>query len=697
MKQITSNNEAVSLMLAATYELSLNSVEELARLLPFVVNQKKLGAGTLGELAIKNLPDTITSAMPLCPRCGSDKTVKNGMTCSGNQRYSCKECDKSFLNTVDSLGNTVTQDAGKWMLFVQNFLKGETIRDNAMMCSISEHTALDWRLRIFEALESLAENVQLSGVIDADDTRVPYNLKGNHGTDFVMPRTSRKRGGQNTHANYHKNQICVLCAIDKQGRSFSRCVGFGKPNGKRLVEGFEGKLCVNEDMVLVSDGDRAFGVVVRKCAIPRHEVRIAEKKGGKRYPAVIDDIHLQKINAYHSRLKAFLAPAHGTASRYLPGMLLLFDYLENNKRRSLDEMAIEILCAMTRNIGKTTVERLKQKYSIPVSNGPEKYTWELKIKPFEQSAYRDWINGMPAKEVTAKYDLKPHRIYQIRDKVIKYNKHDAIMSPEDTVDHSDKQPELPSDKDWTIFKRHYHDRETLQIIADDYGVTPQAIWKRIRKVRRTPEGSKLEKKWQKARKQEKVKPATLNEEIAREVNLLRGAKVSMNAACGIVAASKGLTQQAVFSRHYEHRRKNGETIKTADWMLVRGEMGDSEYREFCQNRNQAIYQDYQVMLNAKAFPRKMELHNALCDKYSLSLPQIYNILRSVKKADGGVARIRRANGEQSDYLAVLAEMEKQPGLKIGEYICRAAINQGVRVEAVRNNYYSHKRKLKQQG
>ena len=93
----------------------------------------------------------------------------------------------------------------------------------------------------------------------------------------------------------------------------------------------------------------------------------------------------------------------------------------------------------------------------------------------------------------------------------------------------------------------------------------------------------------------------------------------------------------------------------------------------------------------------MELHNALCNKYSLSLPQIYNILRSVKKADGGVARIRRANGEQSDYLAVLAEMEKQPGLKIGEYICRAAINQSVRMEAVRNNYYSHKRKLKQQG
>mgnify|MGYP003293588993 FL=1 len=697
MKQITSNNEAVSLMLAATYELSLNSAEELLRLLPFVVNQKKLGAGTLGELAIKNLPDTIASEMPICPRCGSDKTVKNGMTGSGNQRFLCKGCDKSFLNAVDSLGNAVTQDAGKWMMFVQNFLKGETIRANALMCGISEHTALDWRLRIFEALESLAEHVQLSGVIDADDTRVPYNLKGNHGPDFVMPRTSRKRGGQNTHANYHKNQICVLCAIDKQGRSFSRCVGFGKPNAKRLIEGFQGKLCVNDDTVLVSDGDRAFGVVVQKHAIPRHEVRIAEKKGSKRYPAVIDDIHLQKINAYHSRLKAFLAPAHGTASRYLPGMLLLFDYLENNKRRPLDEMAIEVLCAMTQNIGKTTVEQLKQKYSIPVSNGPEKYTWEMKIKPYEQAAYRDWMNGMPAKEVTAKYELKPHRIYQIRDKVIKYNKHDAIMSPEDMVDHSDKQPELPSNKDWTAFKRHYREKETLQTIAEDYGVTPQAIWKRIRKVRRTPEGSKLEKKWQKAQKQKRANPATLNEEIAREVNLLRGAKVSMNAACGIVAASKGLTQQAVFSRHYEHRRKNGETIKTADWMLVRGEMGDAEYREFCQSRNQTIYQDYQAMLKTKEFPRKMELYDALCIKHGLSLPQIYNILRSAKKADGVATRICRANGEQSDYLAVLAEMEKEPGLKIGEYIRRAAIIQGVRMETVSNNYYIFKRKLKQQG
>lgn len=625
MKQIKTKDELTNLFLDAAYQLTPEEAEEIQKQFRFVVNQLKLGAGTFGELALKNRQDEFESMMPLCPRCNSSKTVKNGPSRSGNQRYTCKECGKSFMDTSNSIGSKVTQNVGKWMLFIQCLLNGETIKATAIMCDISEKTALDWRLRVFETLEHLAKDVQLSGVIAADDTRVRYNLKGNHGSHFVMPRNARKRGGQDTVKTYQRNQICVLCAIDRQGRSFSRCVGFGKPSGKRLVNGFAGKLNINNDTVLVSDGDKAYGMVVRKYNLPRWEIRISEKKGTKRYPAVVDDIHLNKINAYHSRLKTLLEPAHGMASRYLPGTLLLFDYLENNRGRSVDDMAIEIMSAMSKNGSKTTVEELKQKYSIPVSNGPEKYTWELKIPAKEQAIYRDWVNKMPAKEVAAKHHIYPKKIYWIRDKVKKYGVHDAIMNLErESDDTAPNQPKQFSDRDWGIFKRYYRDGETLKAIAKDFGISYQAIHKIVRKILRTPEGAALANGWKKAKTRTKKKGLP-KEKILREVNLVYGPKTSMNAAYAIVAEANDCRKRSVSHLHYEQRCKTGNLCENYRWKKERKQMQKEEYNAFLQERNAKLYADVNAYIERFPSHSKKDAFLYLAERLDLSADRVMHI------------------------------------------------------------------------
>ena len=631
MKHIVTKNEAVDYMLDTVYDFSLESAMMLEKHLSFVVNQLKLGAGTFGELAQKSREHTSDDfAMPSCPRCGYDRTIKYGNSTAGNPRYKCKGCGRVFINSANTLGANVTQNTGKWMLFIQNLLKQETIKDNAIMCDVCERTVLNWRLRVFEALEYLNKDIQLSGLIDADDTRVPYNFKGNHGPKFALPRRSRKRGGQNTIHNYHKNQICVLCAIDEHGRSFSRCVGFGKPSGKRLINGFDGKLCVDERLIFVSDGDAAYGRVVQKHSLPRWEIRIAEKKGVKRYPVVVDDIHLQKINAYHSRLKEYIAPAHGVASRYLPGWLLLFDYKENHKNLSLDEQTIQIMRAMAEVSGKTTTKELKYKYRIPVSNGPEKYTWELKIPASEQAIYRDWINGMPPKEICSNYGIQRRKIYHIRDKVKHYNVHDAIMHPEDTTAKRTPQTKQPiSDRDWEIFRRHCRDGETLKAIAQDYGFCHQAIHKVVQKVLRTPEGAALKKNWNKS-KARRVKGLP-RDEIIRDIALMAGPKTSIREACAVAADMHNCRTTTLEHLYYEHRRKNNDIREAYCWKPERREMHKEDYYAFLEERNTRLYQEINDFLEAHPEVSKNKAFAQFAERIGLSVDSVVRIYYAVRK------------------------------------------------------------------
>lgn len=701
MKHIVTKNAAVDCVLDTVYDFSLESALDLAKYLPFVINQKKLGAGTFGELALKGTQQVQGDfAMPPCPLCNSHSTIKNGFSSAGNPRYMCKECGKTFTGSVNTLGANVTQNAGKWMVFIQNLLQLETIKDNAIVCDVCESTILNWRLRVFEALEYLVKDIRLSGLVAADDTRVPYNFKGNHGPAFANPRRSRKRGGENTVHNYHKNQICVLCAIDEHGRSFSRCVGFGKPSGKRLINGFADKLCVNEQMIFVSDGDTAYGRAVEHYHIPRWEIRIAEKKGRKRYPAVVDDIHLQKINAYHSRLKEFLFPAHGVASRYLPGWLLLFDYKENHKHLSLDEQAIQIMSAMTQIVGKTSIEELKCKYRIPVSNGPQKYTWELKIPAAEQAIYRDWINGMPPKEVCAQHGIQRRKIYYIRDKVERYQVHDAIMSPEgkDTVPKT-RQKQPISERDWEIFRRHCRDGETLKAIAQDYGFCHQAIHKVVQKIRRTPEGAALEKGWKKPTpSRKKTLP---KDKLIQQIALLEGPKTSIREACSIVADMHRCRTTSLEYLYYEHRLQIGDIREAYRWKKERREMPKEDYYAFLTERNRRLYQEINDHLDAHPTLAKADAFAHFATIVGLSTDRVMKIYYDVRKGKFPTYRYqdptqRPAFLRKMVYEAVQQEREKEPGLLRKQYIRRVAEQKNLSVQVATAYYSQHQKWLKQQ-
>jgi hypothetical protein len=72
---------------------------------------------------------------------------------------------------------------------------------------------------------------------------------------------------------------------------------------------------IERDIVLVTDGHPAYRAFAREASITHHAVNLS---AGVR---VAGTLHVQNVNAYHSRFKEWLRRFHGVATRYLPNYL----------------------------------------------------------------------------------------------------------------------------------------------------------------------------------------------------------------------------------------------------------------------------------------------------------------------------------------------------------------------------------------
>ncbi|WP_150127629.1 IS1595 family transposase, partial [Janthinobacterium psychrotolerans] len=72
---------------------------------------------------------------------------------------------------------------------------------------------------------------------------------------------------------------------------------------------------IDRDILLVSDGHPAYPAFAREIGIEHAAVNL---RAGIR---VRGTVHVQNVNAYHSRLRGWLRAFHGVATRYLPNYL----------------------------------------------------------------------------------------------------------------------------------------------------------------------------------------------------------------------------------------------------------------------------------------------------------------------------------------------------------------------------------------
>ena len=215
-----------------------------------------------------------------CPHCSSEGAVSRGMA-RGLRRYQCKGCGRTF-NALSGTPLSGLHHKERWLSFGASLAKGETVKASAARCDVAVSTAFRWRHRFLAAARSDSE--VLKGIVEADETYVLESRKGARGLDG--PR----------------EQVPVLMAADRTG-----------PVSAVLNDG-----CSRPGGLLVSDGGASYPPCAAALGVS-HEA--LNRSMGER---VRGDLHVQTVNSRHSRLKDFLRPRRGIATRYLDNYLSWF-------------------------------------------------------------------------------------------------------------------------------------------------------------------------------------------------------------------------------------------------------------------------------------------------------------------------------------------------------------------------------------
>ena len=242
-----------------------------------------------------------------CPHCGAGGAVKRGRA-NGLRRYRCKSCGKTF-NALTGTPLARLRHKDRWLDFAYSLSDSETIRGCAKQCGVAVTTAFRWRHRFLRAAKT--GTAPLRGIVEADESFVRDSRKG----DRHLDRPARKRGGKAAKRGLSREQVPVLVAADRSGTTLSAVLP--ELSAKAIQAVLEP--AIDKDALLVTDG----AAVYPRCAADlgiSHEA--LNQSAGER---VRGDLHIQTVNNRHQRLKSFLAPFRGIATKYLSNYLRWFD------------------------------------------------------------------------------------------------------------------------------------------------------------------------------------------------------------------------------------------------------------------------------------------------------------------------------------------------------------------------------------
>ena len=264
-----------------------------------------------------------------CPHCESTHFVKNGTKC-GNQRYLCRDCKKSFVEQTGTILYNSQKDIEVWEMYIHCMIEKYPLRKCAKICGINLATAFAWRHKILDALQNMMEEVELDGVVQADETFTAISYKGNH-KSFKLPRPSYKRGTRATLRGLSKEKVCVPCAVNLNGMSVAKISNLGKPSLKDLQKVLDGKIA--KDSVFVTDSLRPYQKL--SLDMDLNHIRIATNKRSKGL------FNIQTVNSYHSRLKDLIIHRFkGVATKYLNNYLVYHNFVNFAKGTLEDKETI---------------------------------------------------------------------------------------------------------------------------------------------------------------------------------------------------------------------------------------------------------------------------------------------------------------------------------------------------------------------
>ena len=252
---------------------------------------------TIGEQKIESLG---------CPHFGGRQIMGWGRS-HGLPRYRCQSCRRTF-NAATNTAMARLRKKERWLDQAQAMIEGVTLAKAAERCGVHPSTAYRWRHR-FLAAPALDKPKTLQGIVEADETFILESFKGRRAD---LPRTPRKRGGAAQHPGALFENIPVLVARDRAGATIDAVLAEDTAVciAKALGD------VVSPANLLVCDDGRPLRAFARRAKVP---VRVVPAPG--KPLSGEPEIHINNVNAYHSRLKEWMRRFHGVATKNLPNYL----------------------------------------------------------------------------------------------------------------------------------------------------------------------------------------------------------------------------------------------------------------------------------------------------------------------------------------------------------------------------------------
>lgn len=275
-----------------------------------------LAAGGREDEVRAILESRLTQAQA-CPHCAGTWIVRNG-SASGLQRYKCRTCRRTF-NTLSTTPLARLRLKAKWLQQQDVLRQGLSVNQAADALGVADTTAFRWRHRFLQLAQGVKATA-LAGVVEADETFFLRSSKGQR-----PGRQARKRGGTASRSERGLDLIPILVARDRSGAT----ADFLLDAVSQVCLSLALKAHVQRDAVLCTDGSAAMAAAARELSLHHEPVNLA---GGER---VRGPWHVQNVNAYHGRLKSWMARFRGVATDYLQSYLGWFRALDRESKNRL--------------------------------------------------------------------------------------------------------------------------------------------------------------------------------------------------------------------------------------------------------------------------------------------------------------------------------------------------------------------------
>jgi transposase-like protein len=261
--------------------------------------------------------------LPCCPHCSSEKIRANGKTSYQAQKYYCNSCKKHYSDNSNKVWCYVKkQDEMK--NYIYGLLSGYSLRKSAQLCGISLNTSFIWRHKLLRCFDNISAG-EYEGILEVDEMFFPISEKGSR----KMTKPSGQRRSRSKKRGISDEKVAVIATVDRAGNKGLQVSKLGQITKESVSSVLDNK--IGKVKVICSDKHPSYASytkekgLVHKTIMASHGQRITEKV-----------YHVQNVNNTDKRIRDFIRPMNGVATKYLQSYLnwfLMLEKIKNSKNK----------------------------------------------------------------------------------------------------------------------------------------------------------------------------------------------------------------------------------------------------------------------------------------------------------------------------------------------------------------------------